>query len=162
MKVINLGHSKSGKWHNLKMLQKVLKRAKKYPVCCCLLLGSLMGTLLLLTLASWEMELCLKAFNLDHNGHSLSMYHTNFTTDLLFSSGMLLFFLFILLATASLKNAFDMACLLMKKKETNIIYQKLPCAVTHRNDLEEFHIKSIIPHGYILKKKEKDLIKPTK
>ena len=144
------------------MLQKVLKRAKKYPVCCCLSLGSLMCTLLMLTLASWEMELCLKASNLDHEGHHLSKYHSDFTTDLLFSSGMLLFFLFILLATASLKNAFDMACLLMKKKETNIIYQKLPCAVTHRNALEEFYIKCIIRHGYVLKKKEEGLKKPTK
>ena len=138
----------------------MLKRAKKYPVHCSLMGGSLICTLLLLTLAAWEMKLCLIASNMDHEGHNFSMYHDNFTTDLLFSSGILFFVLFILLAVACLKNAFDAACLLLKKD--SIVYQKFSCIALYRNTLEEAYINRIIRHGYILKKKEKGFNKQPK
>ena len=138
----------------VKVTGKMISRGiKRYPVFCCLVVASLIGFLLTLAIAAWELNIGLIAYNMSHVHDKKNMYYNDGTQLFLKYSGITYFIILTLLSIASLKNAFDFICLMLDR-ESSWIFAKLPSVGRYRDKLEKFYVKRIEGKGYALIKKE--------
>ena len=125
--------------------------ATRYPIVCCLMVASLMGSLLTVDIAAWNFQVASMASSLEHDGES--KYFDFKTSNLLIYSGWFFFSILTLLTVFGLKNAFDFACLMMDR-EDSLIFQKVSCLADYRDKLEVYYINLIVHRGFVLVKKE--------
>jgi len=126
---------------------------KRYPVFCCLVVASLIGFLLSLAIAAWELKIGLIAYSMGHVHDKVNMYYTDGTQHFFLYSGITYFVILILLSFACLKNAFDFVCLMLDRK-TSWIFAKMPSVGRCRDKLEKYYVSRIEGKGYVLIKKE--------
>jgi len=134
-------------------MKMIFRGIKRYPVFCCLVVASLIGFLLLLAIAAWELKIGLIAFNMGHVHDKANMYYRDGTQRFLTYSGITYFVILILLSFACLKNAFDFVCLMLDRK-TSWIFAKMPSVGRYRDKLEKYYVIRIEGKGYVLIKKE--------
>ena len=133
---------------------KLISRGiKRYPVFCCLVVANLIGFVLTLAIAAWELKIGLIANRMGHVHDKVNMYYNDGTQRFLKHSGIAYFVILTLLSIACLKNVFDFVCLMLDRK-TSWIFAKIPPVGRYRDKLEKFYVTRIEGKGYVLIKKE--------